>query len=234
MTCADNLAIGYFKKQGFHKDILMHSAIYKGYLKDYEGSTLMECLIDPDVDYHTITQLIAYKKQCLLKELEKKLNLKKEYSGLSKKNITKQKNNKFKTIINVNEIPGLENYSFEEFKNLESMPKSTSFNESCFNILSQLKSNKKAEPFLYPVKREEVVDYYDIITNPMDFQTITDKLEQGFYKKKKEFEEDIKLIIKNAQKYNAKETLYYKYAEKIGELADDYLRNLKEEFEESD
>lgn len=51
MTCADNLAIGYFKKQGFHKDILADPVIYKGYLKDYEGSTLMEFIIEKDIDY---------------------------------------------------------------------------------------------------------------------------------------------------------------------------------------
>ena len=30
MTCADNLAIGYFQKQGFHKEILMPPQLYKG------------------------------------------------------------------------------------------------------------------------------------------------------------------------------------------------------------
>jgi histone acetyltransferase len=41
MTCADNLALGYFKKQGFDKNITVDPVIYKGFLKDYEGSTLM-------------------------------------------------------------------------------------------------------------------------------------------------------------------------------------------------
>lgn len=54
MTCADNLAIGYFKKQGFHKEILVDPVIYKGYLKDYEGSTLMEFIIEPNIDYRTL------------------------------------------------------------------------------------------------------------------------------------------------------------------------------------
>lgn len=59
MTCADNLAIGYFKKQGFHKEILADPVLYKGYLKDYEGSTLMEFIIEPDIDYRTINGLIV-------------------------------------------------------------------------------------------------------------------------------------------------------------------------------
>lgn len=58
MTCADNLAIGYFKKQGFHKEILVDQAIFKGYLKDYEGSTLMEFIIEQGVDYRNLQQMI--------------------------------------------------------------------------------------------------------------------------------------------------------------------------------
>lgn len=58
MTCADNLAIGYFKKQGFHQKIQMPEVLYKGYLKDYEGSTLMECIIVEGIDYHDIMDKI--------------------------------------------------------------------------------------------------------------------------------------------------------------------------------
>ena len=41
LTFADEFAIGYFKKQGFSKDIKLTKAIYQGYIKDYEGATLM-------------------------------------------------------------------------------------------------------------------------------------------------------------------------------------------------
>ena len=29
----------------------MPPVLYKGYLKDYEGSTLMECILEKDIDY---------------------------------------------------------------------------------------------------------------------------------------------------------------------------------------
>ncbi|QQP55628.1 Histone acetyltransferase KAT2Alike, partial [Caligus rogercresseyi] len=41
LTFADEFAIGYFKKQGFSKDIKLGKPIYQGYIKDYEGATLM-------------------------------------------------------------------------------------------------------------------------------------------------------------------------------------------------
>lgn len=66
MTCADNLAIQYFKKQGFSETVQIPSEIWKGYLKDYDGSTLMECLINPTIDYSEISSQIQAQKQVAL------------------------------------------------------------------------------------------------------------------------------------------------------------------------
>jgi histone acetyltransferase len=43
LTYADNYAIGYFKKQGFTKTISLSPERWVGYIKDYDGGTLMEC-----------------------------------------------------------------------------------------------------------------------------------------------------------------------------------------------
>ena len=59
MTYADNLAIQYFKKQGFSEMIQVPPEIWKGYLKDYDGSTHMECLIYPNIDYSEISSYIV-------------------------------------------------------------------------------------------------------------------------------------------------------------------------------
>ncbi|KAI8605698.1 hypothetical protein EDD21DRAFT_394227 [Dissophora ornata] len=47
LTYADNYAIGYFKKQGFTKDITLDRSIWMGYIKDYEGGTIMQCTMVP-------------------------------------------------------------------------------------------------------------------------------------------------------------------------------------------
>ena len=54
MTCVDNLALGYFKKQGFDRQLAIEPAIYKSFIEDYEGSTLMKFLVDPNINYRTI------------------------------------------------------------------------------------------------------------------------------------------------------------------------------------
>ncbi len=55
LTYADNFAIGYFKKQGFSKEIRMPPERWKGFIKDYDGGTLMECFIHPKIDFNTVS-----------------------------------------------------------------------------------------------------------------------------------------------------------------------------------
>ena len=43
LTFADEFAIGYFKKQGFSKDIKLSKSVYQGYIKDYEGNFFKSC-----------------------------------------------------------------------------------------------------------------------------------------------------------------------------------------------
>lgn len=61
LTYADNNAIDYFKKQGFQKyqpnNIrFMNETRWKGYIKDYNGSTMMQCKIDREITHETVYQ----------------------------------------------------------------------------------------------------------------------------------------------------------------------------------
>ncbi|KAJ3455193.1 hypothetical protein MRS44_013793 [Fusarium solani] len=51
LTYADNLAIPYFKKQAYTKEITLDDSIWKGCIKDYEGGTLMQCSMLPRIRY---------------------------------------------------------------------------------------------------------------------------------------------------------------------------------------
>ena len=80
-TYADNLAIGYFKKQGFQKTIQIPREITNGFLKDYDGSTMMECLIDPEVDYSNIASQIKDQKRNIIENILKLVNNHKLYEN---------------------------------------------------------------------------------------------------------------------------------------------------------
>ena len=62
LTYADNYAIGYFKKQGFYKTISLSRSVWAGYIKDYDGGTLMQCTMVPNVDYLEIYQMLHKQK----------------------------------------------------------------------------------------------------------------------------------------------------------------------------
>lgn len=49
LTYADDLATGYFQKQGFSTDTTIEKSVWKGYIKDYGGRTLMQCSMVPRV-----------------------------------------------------------------------------------------------------------------------------------------------------------------------------------------
>jgi len=47
LTYADEFAIGYFIKQDFITEFALPPEQYKGYIKEYQGATLMYCQLHP-------------------------------------------------------------------------------------------------------------------------------------------------------------------------------------------
>lgn len=49
--------------QGFSKDIKVPKAKYVGYIKDYEGATLMGCELNPRIPYTEFSVIIKKQKE---------------------------------------------------------------------------------------------------------------------------------------------------------------------------
>ncbi|GLT81291.1 hypothetical protein SLA2020_526820 [Shorea laevis] len=71
-------------------------------------------------------------------------------------------------------------------------------------ILDHLTRHKWAHPFMHPVdvKGLGLHDYNEIIEKPMDFSTIKNKMDDNGYKNVREIYADVRLVFKNAMKYN--------------------------------
>ena len=212
MTCADNLAIGYFQKQGFHLEIQMPSHLYQGYLKDYEGSTLMECLLDNNVDYSRIGEQIKQFKATLHSEIEQKIQNNVEYPGLIERKCSSNGRRVETSSVTLKSIPGLARIVGieNELIEVEKSKTGSCFRNSCLKIVEQLKNHKSAWAFLNAVKKEEVPDYYDVILSPMWLTRIEEKVNDGNYEHKQDFINDLNLIVTNCRMYNQKNTIYYK------------------------
>ncbi|KAM4627244.1 tyrosine-protein kinase BAZ1B [Polymixia lowei] len=74
--------------------------------------------------------------------------------------------------------------------------------ERCEEILQKLMKFRHSWPFREPVSPEEAEDYLDVISNPMDFETMQGKFSQGSYRHAQDFLEDMKLVFSNAEEYN--------------------------------
>ncbi|KHF99954.1 Transcription factor GTE1 -like protein [Gossypium arboreum] len=73
--------------------------------------------------------------------------------------------------------------------------------------VSRITQHKWAHPFMHPVDVEGLGlhDYYEIVQKPMDFGTIKSKMEAKDgtgYKNVREIYSDVRLVFKNAMKYN--------------------------------
>lgn len=88
-----------------------------------------------------------------------------------------------------------------------------------FNVfrvfLYQIQNHKQAWPFLKPVDRDEVPDYYNVMTSPMELTTMEERLEKGDYETPRDLVNDLKLIFDNCRKYNDAGTVYSKCAVKV-------------------
>ncbi|KAI6201456.1 Histone acetyltransferase [Aphelenchoides besseyi] len=92
-------------------------------------------------------------------------------------------------------------------------------------ILEKLGRLEESLPFRVPVNAEElkIPDYYDIIKNPMDMETMEKKLNLGAYKNPWEFCEDMWLMFDNAWLYNRKNSKVYKYCTKLSEVFAEFI-----------
>ncbi|XP_033321326.1 TATA-box binding protein associated factor 1 isoform X1 [Megalopta genalis] len=101
-------------------------------------------------------------------------------------------------------------------------------------VNNKLKSMTEAWPFLKPVNKKLVKDYYTVIKRPMDLETISKKVSAHKYHSRHEFLRDIEQILENCTIYNGKESVYTNKAEMLVKVCketldeyDDHLTQLE-------
>ncbi|XP_014343588.1 bromodomain and PHD finger-containing protein 3 isoform X2 [Latimeria chalumnae] len=99
------------------------------------------------------------------------------------------------------------------------------------NTLELLQEKDPAKIFAEPVSLKEVPDYLEFISCPMDFSTMSNKLETHCYRNLDEFEEDFNLIIHNCMNYNSKDTVFHRAAVRLRDLGGAILRQARRQAE---
>ncbi|KAK2146841.1 hypothetical protein LSH36_582g02006 [Paralvinella palmiformis] len=209
LTFADEYAIGYFKKQGFSKDIKLTKSAYLGYIKDYEGATLMGCELNPRIVYTEFSTIIKKQKEIIHTLIERKREeLQKVHAGLTCfKDGVRQ--------IPIESIPGVLEAGWkpdpEKYKEQQPIDPEQLF-VTLKTVLQQIKTHPSAWPFIKPVDKTEAPDYYDHIKFPMDLKTMSERLKNRYYVHKRIFMADMTRIFTNCRSYNDPDTEYYKCA----------------------
>jgi histone acetyltransferase len=226
VTYADNFAIGYFKKQGFHMQISMYPERWKPHIKDYEGATVMECYINPNIDYLDIPAMVSRQRKAVQEKVAALTRHDVINPGLPMfKNGTKK--------IEVHEIPGVLQGGFTKEGHLagrgaltERESNETLLGQSLQEIFTNIEKSDHSWPFMEAVRQEEVPDYYNVIKDPIDLSKIQEKLNNGIYKTKEMFLADITLMCENCKTFNPPDTIFYKTAHDLHRLCDQEMRRL--------
>lgn len=212
LTYADNYAIGYFQKQGFTKQINMSRERWLGYIKDYDGGTLMECYIHPAMDFLNIPQIIAKQRAYIIQRSQERSRSHVRYPGLQL----------FKggsRIASITDIPGV----LEAGWSAQSVLKGGTERDrhsSQVKVTATLKGYYERIrgspfhwPFIKPVDRAEAPDYYHTIKNPVDLLTISNRIRDGdYYRSKEMLGADLRRMVSNCKRYNPDDTSEYHVA----------------------
>lgn len=225
LTFADEYAIGYFKKQGFSKEIKLPKSVYNGYIKDYEGATLMGCELNPRIIYTEFTAIIRKQKEIVKHLIEmKQQEISQVHPGL----------NCFKDGVReipIDSIPGLKltgwrpSHGYGSKRVIEETFDAEQLYQALRSVLNQVRSHPSSWPFLKPVDRAEVPDYYDHIKFPMDLKTMGDRLKNRYYVHRKLFMADISRMFSNCRHYNEADTEYCKCANALEKY---YIAKMKD------
>lgn len=223
LTYADNYAIGYFKKQGFTKEITLEKSRWMGYIKDYEGGTIMQCSMVPKIRYLESRRMLLKQKECAnakIRAVSKSYEVHAPPPQWSKGEVKP---------IDPLTISAIKNSGWSPVMDeLARAPRHGPNYNTLLHLLNDMQNNSNAWPFQQPVNKDEVLDYYDVIKEPMDLATMEEKHEKDLYPTPEDFIRDAKLIYDNCRKYNNESTPYAKAANRLERYMWQRIREIPE------
>ncbi|KAB8293801.1 hypothetical protein EYC80_009284 [Monilinia laxa] len=219
----DNFAVGFFKKQGFTKDITLEERVWGGIINDYTESILMQCTLLPRIRYANAAAMLSLQKKELLARIA-------ALDTSSRNDVVHAPPRQWQqgaiAPIDPMDIPAIRASGWTRL--VEPRPYFTPFKE----FLAYLKTGEHSEAyltsFLNPVDVSTFPDYRTRIVKPMDFLTIEENLYNDLYKTPKAFIDDVKLIISNCRKYNHSKSIYYEHAKWLENRMSEFIKGMPE------
>uniref|UniRef100_A0A7S0RDS6 histone acetyltransferase n=1 Tax=Pyramimonas obovata TaxID=1411642 RepID=A0A7S0RDS6_9CHLO len=217
LTYADNNAVGYFVKQGFGKEVLLERERWHGYIKDYDGGTLMECALSNVISYSDFPRMIRNQRTALDNKIREFSDSHIVYPGLKFAKGAKRFNPAtIPGVLDAGWTPSKPAFAIIRPDNSLSEPTSAQLHTLMREIHASLSDHPDAWPFAEAVDGREVPDYYDIIKDPVDLAMVKRRLSAGeYYITLEMFAADFRRMFENCRIYNAPDTVYYKCATRL-------------------
>jgi len=225
LTYADNFAIGYFQKQGFSKSVSMNKDRWQGFIKDYDGGTLMECYIHPNYNYLSTRQIISYQRKYIVDRINERsrFHLVHDASDLFSSG---------KRLSTALDAPGVNEAGWTNIHILKGNTERDrnialrKLTQQLDNQLDRIKSNNHVWVFDKEIDAQIYPDYYDKILNPIDLSIITSRLKSGnYYRTSEMLLADLMRMISNCKSYFPSTSQQYQSAEIIEKLVSDIFKD---------
>ncbi|GIL77551.1 hypothetical protein Vretimale_6843 [Volvox reticuliferus] len=251
LTYADNNAVGYFEKQGFTREISLERGRWQGFIKDYDGGTLMECVMHPQICYISLPDMIHAQRIALDDQIRRLSQSHVVRPGLTHFIDTAStgaagRSSRYRAI-SIGDIPGVREAGWTP--SLASVqqqqggggggskyrlvldrgrspvsPTPENLRVFLHNLLEYIQGLEESWPFKEQVAVQDAPDYYDVIKDPIALDVMEERLASGcFYVTLEIFNADLRRIFENCRFYNAPDTIYYKLANKLESLVNQYL-----------
>ncbi|CAL8318680.1 unnamed protein product [Lota lota] len=98
-------------------------------------------------------------------------------------------------------------------------------------LLEQLQDKDQARVFAQPVDISEVPDYLDHIKHPMDFSTMSQRVEAQAYLSLEHFEADFDLMVANCLQYNPRDSYFHRAAVRMRDQGGALIRKARRDAE---
>ncbi|KAJ1773551.1 histone acetyltransferase [Coemansia sp. RSA 1843] len=207
LTYADNYATG----------------LWMGYIKDYEGGTLMQCSMVAKVEYLRVKEILAAQREAVLKKIRAKTKSQIVYPGLKG-----FKEDPSLTHIDPLAIPGIAESDWTpEMDEISRKHARSKLNTWQVNVVREMLVHASAWPFQKPVDPQEVPDYYVVIKEPMDLMSFGANVDENKYLTLESFIEDARKIFNNCRNYNGEGTRYWLCANALEKFFDEKVKEWK-------
>ena len=186
-----------------------------GYIKDYDGGTLMECYIHPGMDYLRVGAIVARQRAFIYDVIKQRSQSGTVHKGL-------EMMSQGVRLQSVLEVPGVQAAGWNAhnvFRGATERDRNISHSKLSAHLktmLDKIYSSGHSWPFENPVSVEDSPDYREIVKDPMDLKTIGDRLRSGdYYRRTPQMKSDLLKIVTACKIYNAKGSEFYDAANSL-------------------